>query len=120
MSVGVAAKTGHGVPQSILDMGQEHGIDLSEHRTTSAEDLKLEGEQPWLVCMENFHCSSIEQLTGAPSNTTFLLRQFSKQGSTTRGIVDPFGLSVEFIQSCYNDIKQAVDGMVITLKEMSK
>jgi protein-tyrosine phosphatase len=115
-SAGIRATDGLAAPDFLVEIAKDFDVDLATHKSkTLSPDISQ--NSTLLLGMEKFHCSEVELLHPMTAGKNFLLRNFAAAGSKTRDIKDPFGLSNDFIESCYDDIAEAIDGLILFLKK---
>lgn len=116
VSAGVQAIHGSATTEQIIAIAREFNVNLDPHRSQPLTHDLMDACQ-LIIGMEAFHINEIVLRYAFTKNKTFLIRHFAKSGSTTRGIQDPYGSTDDFIRSCFEDIMQAVDGLVENLKK---
>lgn len=104
-SAGISALHGDGATYEALSVCKENGIDLSTHRATPlTEELCNKADR--IVCMTNGHASVLES---AGINR-------SKISVLSGGISDPFGRGIDVYSRCFNEIKDGIKDLLVSLK----
>ena len=114
-SCGVQASDGRATTPAIIAIGNEFDVDLTDHRSKRASS-ELFTPAKFIIGMEKFHCDEIKLNFAETDDRIFLMRNFAEAGSRTRGGGDPFGLSADFIRNCFDDIAEAIEGVLVKLK----
>ncbi len=90
------------------------GIALAGHRTRPLQDLRLTAAD-LIVCMEPPHCRRIRGLMPEPPGQITLLGLWSRPQRPW--IFDPYGISGEYWQSCFDVIDDGVGRIAAAWRE---
>ncbi len=115
-SAGIMAQPGQKTTSTIIDIAREFDVDLTSHQTRGLSDKLLQSCQ-MIFGMEKVHCDEIELQYPSTKGRVYLLRNFALEGSKTRDITDPFGLSLDFVRAGYDDIAETIEGLIVRLKK---
>jgi protein-tyrosine phosphatase len=110
-SAGVFAVDGRPATPEIIQIAREFDVDLSGHLSTSIRNLDL-NDYRFVLCMERAHRDVLLREYPETAGRVYLLRSFAEQGATDRDIADPVGLSADFLRACFDDIGEAIEGLL--------
>jgi protein-tyrosine phosphatase len=117
ISAGVAASKGSPTTADIISIAQEFEVDL-QHHLSQPLDATLISSCNMLLGMEQFHLNELQMRFPMSQGRVFLTRNFALEGSRTRGIKDPYGSTDNFLRACFDDIAEAVEGLLQHLKKL--
>lgn len=99
-SFGVSTITGMAVSENSVTACKELGVDLSQNKSTSVEDVELEKYER-LYCMSPSHARVLSECYFVPLGDIDIL-----------GVGDPYGGSLEVYKMCrdeiYNSVKEII------------
>lgn len=99
-SFGIATVTGIPVSENSVTACKELGVDLSQNKSTSVEDVELEKYER-LYCMSPSHARVLSECYFVPLGDIDIL-----------GVGDPYGGSLEVYRACrdeiYNSVKEII------------
>ncbi|MEE0914803.1 MAG: low molecular weight phosphatase family protein [Ruminococcus sp.] len=99
-SFGIATVTGIPVSENSVTACKELGVDLSQNKSTSVEDVELEKYER-LYCMSPSHARVLSECYFVPLGDIDIL-----------GVGDPYGGSLEVYRMCrdeiYNSVKEII------------
>ena len=110
-SAGLLALPGNSATFLAQKVAAQHSVDLTEHKAKRLSQQLVDWAEMILV-MEKSHKDELLVDFPEATNKTFLLRRFTRYGSRSRGIADPYGLQYDAYRFCYLDIEDAVSGLV--------
>lgn len=108
-SAGVAAPRGQAASQYAVDVLSEHDIDLSDH-SSSPLTPHLVAEADSIVVMSNGHVISVREMGGG--DKVSVASDFIEGAEPGQGIDDPFGGDREDYARTYEQLVQAVNGLL--------
>lgn len=114
-SAGVSAYPGQPAsPNSIAVLMKLWGIDLSSHSSKQLDFLMV-SEADLILTMTMGHKKTILQLYPEAADKVFTLKEFV--GGDSQDIQDPFGASEEIYKNCALEINEALERLVLQLKQ---
>lgn len=116
-SVGTRCQDGLATTADIISLAYEFEVDLRDHRSQPLQ-IDVVKDCRFIIGMEQSHCDAVIRLDPSLAAKTYLLRNFALVGDKRREIVDPYGLNPNFIRACYDDIAEAITGLLKKLQEL--
>jgi ribose 5-phosphate isomerase B len=110
--------TGGGSPASegALLVCREAEVDLSSHRSTPLTH-ELVSWADIILCMENYHATTVIDLVPSASAKTHLMGEFGPADEPLE-IPDPVGLPVSYYRKCRDHLSECLQGLVEHLPEI--
>ena len=122
MEVSSAGTAGlDGLPASDLarEVVREDGVELESFRSSALDPRRVE-EGDLILVMEPSHRDAVVRLVPEAIERTHLLREFGGTGSgSDASLADPFGGSLEIYQQVYLQIKEAIEGALPRLRDLT-
>jgi protein-tyrosine-phosphatase len=113
VSAGTAAAEGNGASDAAIQVAGEHGMDLMRHRARSLTPQLIEWSDLILV-MGPSHLLAVTELGGGEKAA--LLTDFLSGAGLGEPIEDPFGGDVEAYRRAFQQIEEAVNGLLVRLE----
>jgi len=107
-SAGMMALEGMGASFETRQVLAAEGMDVSGHRALRVTQ-ELVDRSDIILAMEDIHEEKVLQLAPEAKNRLFLLKEFARINESNLNISDPMGGSIEFYQSTFAMIKDAVE-----------
>jgi protein-tyrosine phosphatase len=117
LSAGVFAGTGEGASSAAKTALREHGVDLESHRSRPL-DANLIEEADLIVALGTSHRRSIGAIAPKALAKTKLLLEYADKPDAD--VADPFGGPVETYSACFEEMKPALDNLLLELIELRK
>ncbi len=111
-SAGIMAFPGSPASENSLQVMQEHGLDLSHHRTTLL-DQRLVQDADLILAMTPAHKAQIVSFYPASVSKVFTLLEYAGDPGQVQ---DPFGGDIEVYRRTAAQIKDAVEKVIKKLK----
>ncbi len=108
ISAGVMILAGLGASAETREVLRKEGIDVSGHLSQRVTK-EMVGRSDIILVMEATHENRILELAPEAKNRLFLLKEFAKMDDNNLNICDPAGGSLEFYESTFQIIKDAVE-----------
>ena len=113
-SAGVAAMPGFRPTKETIDVMAKHNIDVSTHLTQRLTSQMVDDADLVLV-MERMHKEEILNRHPGARKKVFLLREYAEglpEDSAEINIPDPIAKPMEVYESCFSQIRNAVEKVV--------
>ena len=109
-SAGVSTYPGQPPSAHAVDVLEELGVDISQHRSRPLSE-KVISEADWIVAMTRSHLDSIIYLFPRAAEKVYLLREF-EPGATSLDVADPIGMGLEAYRTAREIIRQGLPGLL--------
>jgi protein-tyrosine-phosphatase len=121
MSAGTYANTGDTATYQALEVMEEKGLSLKEHRAGLLTKALLE-EADLILTMTIHHKGAILQMAPEMEDKVFTLKEYVNNGNDMRdiNISDPFGQSIEVYRNSAQEILENLKKLLIKLKKELK
>ena len=110
-SAGIFAIDGLTPSKETLQLLRQDGVDLAGHMAQTLTDAMIR-QADLILVMEQHHAEQIVHRVSSASGKTFVLKRYgvpSTQAIGDQNIHDPIGKPLEVYESCFADIRDAVD-----------
>lgn len=111
-SAGLRTTAGRASPDDAIQVADEFGVDLSDHRSKPATDALIE-RSDLVVVMDLLNYSDLRREFGDLDDKTRFLGVFSGEGYE---IDDPYGGGLDGFRTLYDDVIRGVDGLADALE----
>ena len=113
LSAGTSASNGVPPSANAIEVMQEEGIDISEHRSTMLDGYLLD-EADIVLVMTEMHRNHIVSWFKSTKEKIRLLREFDdvNDDKDYPNIPDPIGRDIEIYRKCREMIKRSLRGIV--------
>lgn len=112
-SAGVAASAGQPASEHAVDVLRAHDIDLSAH-VASQLTPELVAASDLILTMSNGHVYTVTEMGGGEK--VALITDFIEGNDSGKGIEDPFGSDYAAYARTYEQLVQAIDGLLARLE----
>jgi protein-tyrosine-phosphatase len=116
-SAGTATWDGGGASHNSVNVMKEQGVDISEFSSKRLTPELIETAD-LLICMTHSHRAYVGQINPTALGKTYLLLDFDYSDSGG-DITDPFGGSRELYSLCFDDMKQALDNLLLDIDKIT-
>ena len=110
-SAGTDAVTGRQSPDDAIEAGKRKGLVMSAHRARPLTRDMIKKTDA-LFIMELYHEDKILALAPEEKDKVFYLRHFSGGNDAQLTIDDPYGMSMEVYDSCFDLIEKCVKNLL--------
>jgi protein-tyrosine-phosphatase len=117
-SAGIFATPGNPPEPLAVQVAREAGVDISGHRARVVNNENLSWADIVLV-MESGQRGFISMAFPQQSAKVGLLGNFNRSQGGGGEIADPYGSSVEVYRACFEEIGEAIDGLIHLLSSCS-
>ncbi len=111
-SAGVFAGVGEKASQTAAAALRRNGVDLSKHRARQLDKAMLD-EADLIVALGAGHRAHIGRISPKALAKTHLLMEYADKPETD--VADPYGGSQETYSACFEEMKPALDNLLIEL-----
>ena len=109
-SAGISAMDGDNASQNSIEVCEEVGLDIADHRSTGLTRTSLQ-EASAVFCMTESHRALLNMYFELPQGyPVFLMREFVEGGS--KELPDPFGQDLEVYRKCRDHMVEAMPSLV--------
>src|SRR5260370_27450468 len=108
LSAGVSTYPGQPPSAHAVEVLDELGVDISQHRSRPLSEKVVE-EADWIVAMTRSHLDSIIYLFPRAAEKVYLLREF-EPGATSLDVADPIGIGLEAHRAAREIIQNGLPG----------
>lgn len=119
ISAGTAAADGGPATIHAINVMQEEGLDLSEHKSKRLTSSII-NEADLILTMTRRHKEFVISLVPEAENKVFLLKEFADENidinSDSADIFDPYGYSEEVYRKSAKEIKESLKGIIEKIK----
>jgi glycine hydroxymethyltransferase len=109
LSAGVSTYPGQPPSAHAVEVLEELGIDISQHRSRPISE-KVIDEADWIVAMTRSHLDSIIYLFPRAAEKVYLLREF-EPGAASLDVADPIGMGLEAYRAAREIIRNGLPGL---------
>lgn len=109
LSAGVSTYPGQPPSAHAVEVLDELGVDISQHRSRPLSEKVVE-EADWIVAMTRSHLDSIIYLFPRAAEKVYLLREF-EPGATSLDVADPIGMGLEAYRAAREIIRNGLPGL---------
>ncbi len=113
-SAGIFATPGNPPEPSAIHVTREAGVDISGHRARMVNNENL-GWADIVLVMESGQRGFISMAFPQQSAKVGLLGDFNRSQGEGGEIADPYGSSMEVYRTCFEEIGEAIDGLIHSL-----
>ncbi len=113
-SAGIFATPGNPPEPSAIHVTREAGVDISGHRARMVNNENL-GWADIVLVMESGQRGFISMAFPQQSAKVGLLGDFNRCQGEGGEIADPYGSSMEVYRTCFEEIGEAIDGLIHSL-----
>ena len=114
-SCGTFASPGLRIPEVVVRIMKEYGVDVSAHvPVPCSKDMAEEADV--ILTMEKHHMANMASLFPQSAGKIFLLTEFSGTLSGEPEVPDPIGRSEEVYRRCAGIIRRHVEAVIKKLK----
>ncbi|UCD71754.1 MAG: low molecular weight protein arginine phosphatase [Syntrophobacterales bacterium] len=117
-SAGIFANPGNIPDPFAVQVAREEGVDISRHRARMVNSDNLSWADIVLV-MESGQRGFISMAFPHQSAKVVLLGNFSRSQGGGGEIADPYGSSLDVYRTCFEEIREAIDGLIQFLSSYS-
>ena len=117
-SAGIFANPGNIPEPFAVQVAREAGVDISSHRARLVNNDNLSWADIVLV-MESGQREFISMVFPHQSAKVALLGNFTHSQGREGEIADPYGFSLEVYRTCFEEIREAIDGLIQFLSSYS-
>jgi glycine hydroxymethyltransferase len=110
LSAGVSTYPGQPPSAHAVEVLEELGIDISQHRSKPLSE-KVIDEADWIVAMTRSHLDSIIYLFPRAAEKVYLLREF-EPGAASLDVGDPIGMGLEAYRAAREIIRNGLPGLI--------
>jgi glycine hydroxymethyltransferase len=110
LSAGVSTYAGQPPSAHAVEVLEELGVDISQHRSRPISEKVVE-EADWIIAMTRSHLDSIIYLFPRAAEKVYLLREF-EPGATSLDVADPIGMGLEAYRAAREIIRHGLPGLV--------
>jgi glycine hydroxymethyltransferase len=110
LSAGVSTYPGQPPSAHAVEVLEELGIDISQHRSKPLSE-KVIDEADWIVAMTRSHLDSIIYLFPRAAEKVYLLREF-EPGAASLDVGDPIGMGLEAYRAAREIIRNGLPGLM--------
>jgi len=115
-SAGTIATRGEPASIEALTTAEQHGLDISYHRSMPlTRDIIRRADV--LLVMERQHRNAIARFESAAEEKTYLLGEWAEAPITGADVPDPYGMSLTFYEMIFARLRQMVRAFVEQLKQ---
>ncbi|MFH1239316.1 MAG: low molecular weight protein arginine phosphatase [bacterium] len=118
-SQGIAGSHLLQIPDIVIELMKEKGIDISDHVSSPLTYEAIE-EADLILAMEEFHRQRILEYAPLAEGKTFLLKKFALQGDNLEDdnmeILDPIAQPDEIYENCIEEIQTYLEKIIKKLK----
>ena len=109
-SAGISAMDGDQASENSVQVCEEIGLDLKDHRSAALTRATAENASA-IFCMTESHRALLQMYFDLSEKTRiFLMREFVEDGS--KELPDPYGQSIEVYRDCRENMKEALPSLV--------
>ena len=112
LSAGVFADSSEKASQTAVSALKKHGVDLSSHRSRQLDKPTLE-KADLIIALSVGHRAHIGRIDPKALAKTHLLLEYADKPGMD--VADPFGGSQETYSACFEEMKPALDNLLIEL-----
>ncbi|MFZ0506150.1 MAG: serine hydroxymethyltransferase [Chthoniobacterales bacterium] len=110
LSAGVSTYPGQPPSAHAVEVLEELGVDISQHRSKPISEKVIE-EADWIIAMTRSHLDSIIYLFPRAAEKVYLLREF-EPGATSLDVADPIGMGLEAYRAAREIIRHSLPGLM--------
>lgn len=110
LSAGVSTYPGQPPSAHAVEVLEELGVDISQHRSKPVSEKVVE-EADWIIAMTRSHLDSIIYLFPRAAEKVYLLREF-EPGATSLDVADPIGMGLEAYRAAREIIRHSLPGLM--------
>ena len=110
LSAGVSTYPGQPPSAHAVEVLEELGVDISQHRSKPISEKVVE-EADWIIAMTRSHLDSIIYLFPRAAEKVYLLREF-EPGATSLDVADPIGMGLEAYRAAREIIRHSLPGLM--------
>jgi glycine hydroxymethyltransferase len=110
LSAGVSTYPGQPPSAHAVEVLEELGVDISQHRSKPIREKVVE-EADWIIAMTRSHLDSIIYLFPRAAEKVYLLREF-EPGATSLDVADPIGMGLEAYRAAREIIRHSLPGLM--------
>lgn len=110
LSVGVSTYPGQPPSAHAVEVLEELGVDISQHRSKPIGEKVVE-EADWIIAMTRSHLDSIIYLFPRAAEKVYLLREF-EPGAASLDVADPIGMGLEAYRAAREIIRHSLPGLM--------
>jgi glycine hydroxymethyltransferase len=110
LSAGVSTYAGQPPSAHAVEVLEELGVDISQHRSKPISEKVIE-EADWIIAMTRSHLDSIIYLFPRAAEKVYLLREF-EPGATSLDVADPIGMGLEAYRAAREIIRHGLPGLM--------
>lgn len=114
-SAGIGALAGYPAAEAACEVARRNSFSIEDHRATQVTTAALQ-KADFVLVMEKYQEEAAKYHAGKEAGKVRLLGSYRAQGKPE--IDDPYGTDVEYYESIFAVIKEAVEGFLE--KEISK
>jgi protein-tyrosine phosphatase len=109
-SAGLSVMDGDKASQNSIDVCEELGLDINDHRSAGLTRPAIKGSSV-IFCMTESHRALINMYFDLPQGyPIFLMREFIKDGS--KELPDPFGQDISVYRQCREHMLEAMPSII--------
>lgn len=108
LSCGIAAPAGMAATFETREVLKKEGVDVSGHRAQGITKGMI-NKSDIILAMEKVQEDRILEIAPQAKNKLFLLKEFAKISGNNIDIADPIGRPIDFYETTFKTIKDAVD-----------
>ena len=116
-SAGTGAAGGGPASSLAVEVCREHGLELSGHKSKTLTE-KLIADSDLIIVMQASHEAYLRQTMSADVKKIRLLGDFAREPGKNKDIEDPFGGTKEQYESTFSQIKNSLEGLLVSLTEL--
>lgn len=105
-SAGIGAALGAPANDGAILVGLERGVDLSRHRSRPLLPAAI-GKDTLVLVMSSGHLSGVRAISR--DARVFLLDEYASQGTSMRGVADPFGGDLDDYRTAADAIEEMLE-----------
>lgn len=110
LSAGVSTYPGQPPSAHAVEVLEELGVDISQHRSKPISEKVVE-EADWIIAMTRSHLDSIIYLFPRAAEKVYLLREF-EPAATSLDVADPIGMGLEAYRAAREIIRHSLPGLM--------
>ena len=116
-SAGVIAQTGEPAPENAIAVLEEHGIDLSPHRSKVLTQEMVDWADR-IVVMEEYHRRLISRYFKNADGRIGLISEYAGDRRVPREIHDPYGELKNYYRKTFHEIRRCVAGLFARISDV--
>ncbi len=118
-SSGIFAMPGDVSTEEAIEVMEEYGVDLKQHRATLTRNSNIQ-EMEIILCMTNSHKQNLIQMYPELKNKIFTLKEYVGITKDGAEIKDPWGYDIVTYRFCAAEIDACLEKLTEKIKSMKK